>query len=169
MCSSYVLDKPLQEQSFQDADSITAVVHSYGFFIFLVGYQQGLFQNVKTLLVFDGWFPADCIFDGNEYPINLPAIRTIFFFPTFGNRREYPLEAIVRQQMIVRNDITVVRGHGFGHNILFDNFGTANTFALIVNLLASVPEERTNDLDLVVKYPSTKLEKKSWWGTFFSS
>ncbi len=158
MCNEYVLDKPLEEQeSIIKPSSEIAVVHSYGFFIFLVGYQNGLFKNIKSLIVFDGWFPSDCKFNGIDYSIELPDIRTVFFFPTFGDRKDYPLESIVRQSMISRKNITVVRGLGFGHNLLFGEFDENSVNSLTVSLLR-LPDERSNDLDLVVKFLGTKVE-----------
>lgn len=156
--STYVLNKELTDQeTIINSDSEVAIVHSYGFFIFLVGYQKGLFPNVESLLVIDGWFPKDCKFNGTEYPIELPKLPTVFFFPTFGSRKDYPLESIVRQAMITRKDIHIVRGIGFGHNLLFGDFDKFKANDLILNLQL-LGNERTTDLDRVVRFPSVDVE-----------
>lgn len=161
MCSTYTLGKPLEDQTdiLINGDFNIAVVHSYGFFVFLIGYQIGLFKNVTSLVVIDGYFPKDRKFNETEYEIKLPPIPILFFFPTFGNRQDYPLEAIVRQAMISRKNITVVRGHGFGHNLIFEKFDTDKVADLVLNL-QHVPETRTSDLDLNVYFPETDISIK---------
>jgi hypothetical protein len=155
-CSQYVLDQPLEDQyQFIDSDSKEVIVHSYGFFIFLVGYKLGLFKNT-SLVVIDGWFPKDCKFNGTEYKIELPPIPTVFLFPTFGDRKDYPLEAIVRQAMTSRKDITVVRAIGFGHNLLFGSFDE-HMVADLVLALQCLPEKRLSDVDIKVNFPDTTL------------
>jgi hypothetical protein len=180
-CSEYVLDKPLESQeSIISLKEEQTVVHSYGFFIFLAAYQKGLIQNTKSLIVFDGWFPTNCKFMEDEVKIVLPNIPMIFFFPTFGDRREYSLESIVRQQMATRKDIIVIRGLGFGHNLLFGEFTEKKVTKLVIkciklsyinNLVSEFYDDDTSDddagirphlpasviMDLKIRFPHTKI------------
>lgn len=157
LCSEYVLDKPLENQPFVNADSECAVVHSYGFFIFLAGLKKGLFKNVNSLVVFDGWFPNDCKFMSEEISVeDLPNVPTTFFFPTVGNRRGYPLESIVRKTMISRNNITIARGIGFGHNLLYQNFDTKKADEL-VNYLCKLSDYLTIIKEVIITFPNSKI------------
>ena len=136
-CAEYVTNQDLKEQHIRNADAPVAMVHSYGFWAFVVGYQLGLFPNVKQLVVFDGWFPANKEFNGVKYEVKLPPIPTKFFFPTFGDRSGYPLESIVHQvRALGRKDLGIFRGIGFGHNLLFGEFdeaGARDLVALVID------------------------------------
>lgn len=157
-CEQYVLNKPLEEQNFMNFASEKAVVHSYGFFIFIVMRKLGFFSSVKQLVVLDGWFPYDCKFNGKEYPIDLPEdILMTFFFPTVGNRKDYPLEAVVRQQMVKRKDIHVVRGINFGHNLIYNEFTPDCVTELVESLLPEKMLKYDNVCDFILYFPQASL------------
>jgi hypothetical protein len=160
-CTTYTLDQPLEDQQIKIEDSTTtAVVHSYGFFIFMVGHQRGLFKEIKHLVVLDGYFPRDCTFMGESYKMTLPEqVNMLFFFPTVGDRSSYPLEAVVRQAMVTRNGIFVVRGIGFGHNLLYQEFQESQGKLLVQNCIDFIHKETCPPFpkDYAVVYPQTNL------------
>ena len=85
-------------------------MHSFGYFAFLVARAAGRLRDVTRLIVIDGWFPHDKQWGSVTCAVDVPAgVACTFFFPTFGDRSEYALEAVVRQAMVTRRDITVVR------------------------------------------------------------
>ena len=117
-CSQYVLDIPLREQTgFINEDANIAIVHSYGYFIFLVGRNEGMFKNVKLLLVLDGYCPEPRIFNGNPCLINIdaPGVPTAYFFPT-RDRHLFPL----KEELRICNFI--FKGYDYGHNLIFGDF-----------------------------------------------
>lgn len=136
-CEQYVLDKPLCDQHWNHPHAESAIVHSFGFFIFLVGLKNGLFQHVKNLIVIDGWFPRDGKFQDHAYSIHLPTdIKCTFFFPTVGDRKDYPLEAIVRQFMATKDnhEIVIIRGEGYGHNLIYNEFTSEKMVGFVQKL-----------------------------------
>jgi hypothetical protein len=147
-CSTYVLTQPLESQtSILNKDATRAVVHSYGFFIFWVGYQKGLFPNVESLVVFDGYFPKDEIFHGEEFKVGLLPLKTVYFFPTVGDRSSYKLEGLMKGSS--RSGMHIVRGVGFGHNLLFQEFDIEKAKALTLNLCLLVDEPETEERNVV--------------------
>ena len=119
----------------------TVVVHSYGFYALVAA--GILSADVKRVVVLDGWIPELQSWGNDVCPVYIPEnISWVFFFPTVGNRTEYPLEAVVRQAMVARKDITVVRGVGFGHNMLFAPKITEERVREVVQKLIELPDER---------------------------
>lgn len=107
-CISY---NPGDLAQFPETCPDTAIVHSFGYFAFLVARAAGRLRDVTRLIVIDGWFPHDKQWGSVTCAVDVPAgVACTFFFPTFGDRSEYALEAVVRQAMVTRRDITVVRG-----------------------------------------------------------
>ena len=132
--------------NFPEQGRETVVVHSYGYYAFLMARAGGRLRACKRLLVIDGWFPSK-----SRMSAELPTgVSCVFFFPTFGDRTDYPLEAVVRQAMVSRADITVVRGVGFSHNLVYGAFGEAGVRELVSGL-AQLPTERTSDVDHVMR------------------
>ena len=124
-----------------------AVVHSMGFGAFLAARQEGGFVDTERLLVLDGAYPKTW----GETPLvaKIPPFPCIFFFSTVGDRSGYPLEAVVRQAMLSRKDITVVRGIDFGHNLLYGSFGCEKVKDLVQYLL-SLPTDGSSERDILV-------------------
>ena len=153
------------------------VVHSYGFFILLVALQQNIIkeESINSIVIFDGYFPKLCKFMNIDVEIKIPNIPTLFFFPTVGLRIDYPLESVVRQTIANRykynegenncvsldndnentifsnKDIVIIRGLGFGHNILYKSFQEPEAGELIENLLLLLK----SGSDLYVIFPNT--------------
>jgi len=136
-CVRYDPAKPIAEQldAFPEQGEETVVAHSYGFAAFVAARAAGRLQAATKLIVLDGWYPEDGMWTGEPLLIQLPNIQCIFFFPTVGNRSEYKLEAdIVRPAMASAHDITIVRGQGFGHNLVYQSFGADEVKELIKSL-----------------------------------
>ena len=132
------------------ADSDIAVVHSFGYFAFLAIRAGGGARNVKRLVVIDGWFPRDKMWGTLPVSPGVPEnVACTFFFPTYGDRSGYSLEAVVRQAMVNRRDITVVRGVGYGHNLLHPPHVTPANVRTLVSFLVGLPDARTSDADIV--------------------
>lgn len=141
--TEYTPTQPLEDKP----DARLAIVHSYGFFAFLAGYQQGLYRSVKRLVVFDGYYPAHLMFADHKVELVLPPIECIFFFPTVGNRTSYPLRSL-----LVTDEHTVVTGEGFGHNLLYNEFTTKEAEILVDSVVRTYPGEKYK-----VVFPHTQL------------
>jgi hypothetical protein len=157
---TYSPDVSLADQidAFPLAAPPVVVVHSCGFFALMAARGAGRLHGMRKLVVIDGWFPHDHLWagagadDGACVKVQVPLdVACVFFFPTFGDRSDYPLEAVVRQAMVERADVTVVRGVGFGHNLLYPPFGLVGVRALVDRLVA-MPDRRGTDADVVVTF-----------------
>lgn len=157
LCYTYVLDKPLSEQ-FNIMKNVTDVIcHSYGYWVFVVGLAEGLFPQVASVTVIDGYIPKDRSWCGIEYEVKIPnSIKQKYFFPTVGDRFGYPLEAIVRQAKATAPSpcIWIFRGIGFGHNLIYENFQEEQVKELVEDIhnhKDQSPRER------LVMFPLTKI------------
>ncbi len=154
-CCEYVLGKPLSDAFIKKIQlSNICVIHSAGFWAFLVAYKRGYLNHVTKVVVFDGWYPETCKIselpgDGN--------IEYVFAFPTFGNRAEYPLETdVVRPAMKLHKNITVARLVGYGHNIMFGEVGLTKASELITNTV----NLKNEGFEWIAACPSTEYIKQ---------
>lgn len=155
-CVAYNPDLPISAQrgAFPaEIPGAVVVAHSFGFAAFIAARASGLLRNAARLIVIDGFYPLDRTWAGRDITIELPSdCPCIFFFPSFGDRSRYPLEAVVRQAMITRLDLTVVRGIGFGHNLLYGSFKEPDVCSLVARL-AALPDTRESEADIAIHMP----------------
>lgn len=134
-CSKYILNEIIEEQilKFKNINSEKAIVHGVGFFVFMIGVQTGLINNVKELIVIDGFLPADGRIGIKEYNLNLPYCKTIYISTTVGNKSSYLLENRVTEMVLgsKRNDVKIVKANGFRKNLLFGNFTVESVDAML--------------------------------------
>lgn len=144
----------------QDATGRIVVVHSCGYWAYLAARTAGLLENARGLIVIDGWYPVHrterkwgaMLVDASCVP-NIP---TVFFFPTVGDRSAFPLEAVVQQSLVRRVDNVnvnvnvknIVRGLGFGHNLMFEKFQEPQVRWLVKHLCGVLAGE-VSETDLV--------------------
>jgi hypothetical protein len=165
-CLTYTKGESLAER-WKDKDIVktatTVVVHSMGFFAFLVALDEGLFQQVNKLLVLDGYYSKNQMWGEKECPVYIPDIHSVYFFPTVGNRSTYLLETEHLNMHRENPKFKVVRGVGFGHNLLYESFDVEKARELIQRLIVLLePEEWRVTYPFTMPMPSvmTKVREE---------
>jgi hypothetical protein len=135
-CTTYDPTKSISSQNFENKEATVAIVHSYGYFAYAVLSKLGYFENVKTLVVLDGYIPPHGSMFGLNMTVGVPLPQSaVFFFPTVGDRSEYTLERVLEENYSEMTNYKIVRGVNYGHNILFGEVDVEKAKELIEALL----------------------------------
>jgi hypothetical protein len=161
-CVEYDVNRPLVGQ-FKQVEAATtaktAVVHGFGYFVFVVGWSKGLFRQVERLIVLDGSIPMTRKFAGERIQTLFADVPSqLYFFPTAGFRAPYKLESEVIAPIYLShrdNSIQIVRGQGFEHEILSATFDVERVRTLIDGLITLSPSKVFS----TVVHPRTTVEE----------